>query len=491
MQKKAICVGNSAYTIAAPLQFALNDAEAVKEKLSDLGFSVEIKKDINTDGFDEIINSIDSLVNASDVFLFYYAGHAFENDGINYLMPVDLDVKKEGNYRKRYSMNLNEFVEHLHHFPDVIKIFIIDACRKDVRDDIRGEEFERFASIPIPSNTLLAFGTSSGSAAVEGTFGSHGNFTSKLLEYISLPRTPIEIMFKRVREDLANATHSKQISWEHSSLIKELYLNPGVLMSGYNYSPDVMKDGTYVAENEKIRDIIVKFKRYEFNAQNAAVNDFKSLANIEISPDDLFVVGRNIYQSAVGNGTQASYEAQNFVRDLDLSDFPVENRSHILCGMAYEIYFNSHDELRERFKTGRYEDVLQLLEKNDYFHVNNYISRVLRSVPQREIYIPSEKGHLLQFVVEFDGLYGGQENPRYGISAVTRGETVLSISTVSSEEQKEHACAENIARKLKALIAKSIVAPQDDVSVEICFKNGESLAEQRFILPSYLKIERQ
>lgn len=491
MRKIALCIGNCEYSQFNKLQYCIADVQAITEKLESLGFEVKCVCDANKQVMCDCFVWLDEAIQESDVCMIYYSGHAFENNGKNYLAPVDVCVDSQFHLVET-SINLNDFIGRIQHYYDKIKIIILDACRDEAGEGVRGGGMMDLAPIPIPCNTLIAFGTSSGMPSRENPIDKHGRFTAQLLEFISLQRTPIEIMFKRVREALANATHHEQISWEHSSLIKEFYLNPGILMSGYNYSPDAMKDKDYIAANEKVRDVIDKLKTYDFNTQNTAVNDFKLLVNSEISPEDLFVVGRNIYQSAVGNEPYASYEARRFIRELDSSGFSVENRSHILCGMAYEIYFNKEGNTRERFKIGRYEDVLQLLEENDYFHVNSYISKVLRIAPHREIYIPAEKGHLLRFKVEFDALYGNEEDfYKYGISAVTRGENALSFYTVPSEAQKEYASANNIERKIRKLIAESIVAPEGDVSVEICFKNGEELSEQCFILPSYLKLERQ
>lgn len=491
MRKNAICIGNSRYEHCQELNYCSDDVDAIAEKLRNLGFEVYVKKDADMKSLCAMRDSIDEIVSDSDVLLFYYSGHAFESSGKNYLAPINLPVGETPSYVVSQSLDLNELVNHMHHYPDLIKIFVIDACRTEIVPGSRGGISTQFAPIPIPSNTLIAFGTSSGCAAVEGTFDKHGNFTSKLLEHISLPRVPIERMFKRVRESLAEATNWNQISWEHSSLIKELQLNPGVSMSGYCYSDSAMKDSTFVSEDEKIKCIIRKLKSYDCYVQNEAISALKKLNGDEGTADDLFVIGRNVYQSAVGFGQYSSHEARNFISKFEASELSAERLSHILNGMAYEIYFDKENNVRDKFKTGYHEEVLKLLEKDDYFLSNVYISRVLMDVPMREIYVPNRKGYALRYNVELAPMEGTQELRFYTIHSVKKEDgTVLKLN-FDHDSLSNVTLKVNLEYQIRKLISEAIIAPYSDVVVSLSVKDGESLDDGYvYLLPASLKLER-
>lgn len=56
----------------------------------------------------------------------------------------------------------------------------------------------------------------------------------------------------------------------------------------------------------------------------------------------MFVIGRNLYQAADGS----CYDIQAFVDNFASATIPDIAKLHILNGMGYEIYFDSHNEAR-------------------------------------------------------------------------------------------------------------------------------------------------
>ena len=90
MKKVAILFGNDKYDFSnAQLQCAVNDAEALQEKLDALSFETKsiLNSDMKTMAM-EIANFETTLPNY-DVGLFFFAGHGFQFDGLNYLAATD------------------------------------------------------------------------------------------------------------------------------------------------------------------------------------------------------------------------------------------------------------------------------------------------------------------------------------------------------------------------------------------------------------------
>jgi len=72
--------------------------------------------------------------------------------------------------------------------------------------------------------------------------------------------------------------------------------------------------------------------------------------------DMIFVLGRNIYQSAVG----AAHEAMSFVERLNVNihDWDVRAKKALVDGMLYEVFFNSKGEIRPKSFKAQYYQVL-------------------------------------------------------------------------------------------------------------------------------------
>jgi hypothetical protein len=55
----------------------------------------------------------------------YYAGHGYEDNGENFLLPVDSDLK----YNREHSLRTQEILEAMQQCDTSLNLLIIDACR--------------------------------------------------------------------------------------------------------------------------------------------------------------------------------------------------------------------------------------------------------------------------------------------------------------------------------------------------------------------------
>jgi carboxyl-terminal processing protease len=83
------------------------------------------------------------------------------------------------------------------------------------------------AQLAAPGGTIIAFSTSPGSVARDGSSDKNSVYTKHLLAHLDVPGLPIEQMFKRVRAGVMADTDQAQMPWENSSLIGEFCLRPG------------------------------------------------------------------------------------------------------------------------------------------------------------------------------------------------------------------------------------------------------------------------
>ena len=92
-------------------------------------------------------------------------------------------------------------------------------------DEDRGVKGIRqgLAEVEGKAGTLIAYATQPGNIALDGT-GRNSPFTEALLKYISTPGLEVRDMLTKVRARVMEKTQEKQIPWDHSSLIEEIYL---------------------------------------------------------------------------------------------------------------------------------------------------------------------------------------------------------------------------------------------------------------------------
>src|SRR5689334_12502455 len=91
----ALVIGNSHYQFTNALRNPVNDARAIGSSLQALGFEVMEYEDVTQAQMKQAINAFGQKLKGFDVGLFYYAGHGVQSKGVNYMIPVEADLKNE------------------------------------------------------------------------------------------------------------------------------------------------------------------------------------------------------------------------------------------------------------------------------------------------------------------------------------------------------------------------------------------------------------
>ena len=100
----ALVIGQSAYLAVPPLPNPANDAKKITELLGNAGFEVTAVTDLSQEDMQKAVSNFAAKVAASGpdtVALVFYAGHGLQIDGENYLVPVDVDPKREADIPPR------------------------------------------------------------------------------------------------------------------------------------------------------------------------------------------------------------------------------------------------------------------------------------------------------------------------------------------------------------------------------------------------------
>lgn len=217
----ALVIGQSAYRTVPELPNAANDAKGMTELLGNAGFTVTTAANLAQTEMRAAISDFAGKVSASGpdtVALVFYAGHGLQIDGENYLVPVDLDPKREADIPLQ-GVRLNDMLNTLGALPTRARIFMLDACRNNPFPALRGAGHglaivDTKAGAP---GSFISYSTSPGAEAEDGN-GIDSPYTAAVLTIAKQPNLPIEEMFKRIRVAVAQSTDGRQIPWESSSL---------------------------------------------------------------------------------------------------------------------------------------------------------------------------------------------------------------------------------------------------------------------------------
>ena len=470
MRKIALCIGNNKYEYLDELSGAENDAEAIAKSLRSVGFEVIIEKNIPTTAkFESVVGDFAKKAESCDLCLFFYAGHGFEIEKKNILAHTELPLgtRDEIHNASRYSYKLDEVIQTLvDNSCNCPIIIIIDACRDD--PSARGGS-SSFAPVQVPQGCLIAFSTSPGQKSKENKSTGHGYYTEALLEHLTVPLVPVETIFKQTRQILFHTRKGQQIPWEHTSLINDVFIAEQMPYD-FQYSDEALADAKYTYEDDDLIDnVIQKLKTYDYYSQNPAIDRLQSIDYSNTNINKLFVLGRNIYQAACGG----SFRAQNYIEHFYSNNIQLNEKIHILNGMAYEIYFDKNSDLRKRFKDTYYTNIIKFLEMDVFSTSKAFINHQLSKTSGRLIYHPDQADDIkLEITIE---KWQQRENVFYYLMTKVKYKNVDVFScSVDQYDQMGIACTRNDDKtELKTRIARHLLAPKNRVSITYNIKDDD------------------
>jgi hypothetical protein len=221
----ALVIGESAYRAVTPLPNPANDAKAMSKLLNDAGFEVTTAADLSQKEMNTEVGDFAAKIAAKGpdtVALVFYAGHGLQIDGENYLVPVDVDPKREADVPLQ-AVRLNDVLNTLNSVPSKMRILLLDACRNNPFPAISGSAGHGLAMVDTKTGapgTFLSYSTSPGAEAEDGN-GADSPYTTALLSAAREPGLPIEQAFKRVRVAVNKQTDGRQTPWDSSSLTED------------------------------------------------------------------------------------------------------------------------------------------------------------------------------------------------------------------------------------------------------------------------------
>ena len=225
----AIIIGNSTYQSAGTLSNPTNDARLMDSTLKSVGFETRVLLDLTEAKMGEALDQLSREVSKIDVLVVYYAGHAIQIDGENYLIPVDANLQTEASVA-RQTIALSSIMKLMARVP--VSVLLLDACRDNPftalialneKSSSRSVKITRGIAVVRPlGDMLITFATLPNTVAFDGD-GENSPFALALAKHIPTPDSEISVILKRVTGDVLERTSGKQRPQQLSQMQREFY----------------------------------------------------------------------------------------------------------------------------------------------------------------------------------------------------------------------------------------------------------------------------
>lgn len=228
-RRVALVMGADGYRLLRPLDNAVNDALAIEEALSGLGFEVFLETNRDLRRMRRALEDFEEDAEGADVALVFFAGHGVEIEGENRLLPVDADASSLDTL-KQTSLTLEEVRATIARVGRV-GLIVLDACRDDPFGLSSGGGRgaaplqERVVEMVAPGlgrmgrseNVLYAFSAAPGETAADGA-GENSPFTTALARYLGSDGLEIRSVLTLVQQEVYDATSGAQLPYVESGL---------------------------------------------------------------------------------------------------------------------------------------------------------------------------------------------------------------------------------------------------------------------------------
>lgn len=219
----ALVIGNGKYAGDNRLINPINDAEDMCKALRRVGFQTSCHNEVRTRAeFLVRLEEWAQRLTPTSKGLFYYAGHAVQIGGENYLVPIDANVHSLADVPE-VLISLGQILRRLKKTNNAFNMVILDACRNNpYAGAVTGGSRALSVianrspnSTPAPSplanevvyglgriidgpvGSIVLYATGSDEVASDGR-GRNGPLTKHLLEHLETPGITVEEMIKRV-----------------------------------------------------------------------------------------------------------------------------------------------------------------------------------------------------------------------------------------------------------------------------------------------------
>ncbi|CAM5762686.1 hypothetical protein LMIY3S_00555 [Labrys miyagiensis] len=256
----ALVIGNDSYANVTSLQKATSDAQSIGDELEKLGYVVRRAENVDQRGFSRALVAFNADIQPGDRALFFYAGHGFEIDGTNYLLPTDVPAAQanQEDLIRDASFPVGRIIDGIRQRGAGVAILVLDACR----DNPFAGNFTRSAAlgrglarVDAPEGVFVLMSAGAKQEALDRLSDQDGNpnsvFTRSFLAELAKPGQTLVEIAKRTQVDvraLAASVGHDQTPAYYDQVIGDVVLSdagaqagsqPAVIQPSGNTGPNI------------------------------------------------------------------------------------------------------------------------------------------------------------------------------------------------------------------------------------------------------------
>lgn len=236
-KRVALVVGNNDYRNIPRLQTAVADARTMADTLKQLGFRVMVAENQTRQSFSETLLAFDQALEKGDTAFFFYAGHGFEIEGQNFLLPTDVPAAKSGQEElvRDSSVLADRVVSRLLNRGVNSIILVFDACRNNPFENkwTRGVGGSGgLANMQLPRGTFTVFSAGQKQTALDRLSDQDTNpnsvFTRVFAKELAQPGASLLEIVRRTRSivsDTAMSVRHEQYLAYSDQMAGDVFLN--------------------------------------------------------------------------------------------------------------------------------------------------------------------------------------------------------------------------------------------------------------------------
>ncbi|MEY2618607.1 MAG: hypothetical protein RL522_1609 [Pseudomonadota bacterium] len=228
--RKALVIGNDAYTHVSKLNNAAADAEAMAKSLEAVGYKVTKHLNLDERRFKQVLRDFRQNLQGGDEVLFFFAGHGVQLGNANYLLPVDIRNDGEDQVRDE-SILLQKILDEFDEKKAKFTLAVIDACR-DNPFKAKGRAIGGRGLAPTSAATgqMVMFSAGAGQQALDRLGDNdkerNGLFTRIFVKEMQKPGVSVDRVLRNVRNEvvrLAKTVGHEQTPALYDQAIGEFY----------------------------------------------------------------------------------------------------------------------------------------------------------------------------------------------------------------------------------------------------------------------------
>jgi caspase domain-containing protein len=198
--RAALVIGDASYQTLNPVSSAANDEHDMCEALTGLGYEASCFVDVkDAREFKARVQDFAAALKPKSEVIFYYAGHALQIKGENYLAPVTAAPRSDADV-PREAVSLAYVLAQLLQGKHYLSVAILDTCRGPAWPAASHGMTAGLAPITvIPKGTLVMYATAPAGYAAQ-TGDRNGTFTRHLLANIKTPGLTADELFRKISE---------------------------------------------------------------------------------------------------------------------------------------------------------------------------------------------------------------------------------------------------------------------------------------------------